>query len=71
MTTEKNDDIQRKETHEYFLLGGILYRHWKIYNGTFPDPDSWIWDYYPHGNFWKAKLKAAAAANNLEEAWIW
>jgi len=62
--------------HSYFLLPGILYRMYKLYANSskaFPPPqDSWIWDYYPHGQVWKDKIDLATRKGNLQiESMIW
>ena len=60
--------------HDYFLLPGIVFRFYKIY-GSFPQSDSWIWKYYPHGKEWREKVDRAYATAHgghpLNESIIW
>jgi hypothetical protein len=36
---------------EYFHLGGLLVKHSRIY-GQFPNPNSWVWQWFPEGDRW-------------------
>jgi hypothetical protein len=44
-----------KRLHEWFLLPGFLYR-WKRIYGLYPEPDSWVWDWFPNGPDWKQSI---------------
>lgn len=65
--------INHTRPHEYFLLPGLLYKAYKLYNQTPPD-DSWIWSYYPHGTVWRDRLNHAthnrtALIAQVDEIW--
>lgn len=40
---------------EWYLLPGILWRYHKLYN-EMPPPDSWIWRFYPDGEYWRESI---------------
>jgi len=50
---------------EWFLLPGLLWRSYFIYNQT-PPADSWIWSYFPDGNIWKALLQNFTVREAIE-----
>lgn len=41
------------QVREYFFLAGHILNWWVLYNQT-PPADSWVWDWYPHGRFWRS-----------------
>jgi hypothetical protein len=45
-------DVHRSDRlKDYFLLPGLLFRWIKWYQ-KLPRADSWVWKYYPEGDFW-------------------
>lgn len=55
---ERIDDIlddPHKSRREYYLLPGLLLK-WMTINGKGPEPDSWVWKYFPDGLFWKDQI---------------
>ncbi len=48
-----NDESKRKR--ELFLLPGQLMRWYELY-GEFPPATSWVWSWYPDGQFWKQQV---------------
>lgn len=46
-------ESQRKR--EYFLLPGQLLRWYELYR-EFPPDSSWVWSWYPDGQFWKHQV---------------
>eukprot|EP00523_Entomoneis_sp_CCMP467_P013071 CAMPEP_0168787700 /NCGR_PEP_ID=MMETSP0725-20121227/11941_1 /TAXON_ID=265536 /ORGANISM="Amphiprora sp., Strain CCMP467" /LENGTH=552 /DNA_ID=CAMNT_0008837925 /DNA_START=27 /DNA_END=1685 /DNA_ORIENTATION=+ len=57
-TTAARKDARTSAPYQYYLLPGMLYRFFNVYK-VFPPDYSWIWDYYPNGNVWKAKVQDA------------
>lgn len=66
---------------EFNLLGGRLYRWSKFYPGALPGRDSWIWSYFPDGEYWwnltlvyngnvSAVLERAWVENPVSDEWI-
>jgi hypothetical protein len=50
--------LVRNETarkREYFLLAGHLVK-WKALYGKFPPDDSWAWEHYFDGDYWKEQV---------------
>lgn len=48
-----NHESRRKR--EYFLLPGQLLRWYELYK-EFPPDSSWVWPWYPDGQFWKFQV---------------
>jgi hypothetical protein len=44
-----NTELRRTE---FYLLPGILYRHYHLYR-QWPSDDSWYWTWYPDGEYWR------------------
>jgi len=51
---------------EYFLLPGFLFKWYRLYNKV-PGPSSWVWDFYPDGDFWKAMVQKYGNRTLLKE----
>lgn len=49
------NDTQRSR-REYYLLPGLLLK-WLTITGKGPPPESWVWSYFPDGEFWKGQLE--------------
>ena len=49
-------DDESKRKREYFLLPGQLMRWYELY-GEFPPSSSWVWSWYPDGQFWKEMVQ--------------
>ena len=52
MTEDKNPDHLK----EWYLLPGILWRYYVLYN-ELPSSDSWVWRHYPDGVSWKIAIQ--------------
>ncbi len=48
------DESKRKR--EYFLLPGQLMKWYELYS-EFPPATSWVWSWYPDGQFWKQQVE--------------
>lgn len=50
----KLEEMKKKDYHlrEWYLLPGMLWRYYVIYN-QLPPPESWMWKHYPDGKAWK------------------
>lgn len=59
-------DDESKRKREYFLLPGQLMRWYELY-GEFPPSSSWVWSWYPDGQFWKEMVQEHGG-NALEVA---
>lgn len=74
LPTTVDEDAAASQPIEYFLLGGLLYRVFKVY-ASFPPGNSWLWDWFPNGAIWKEKVdravKATASPHELNESLIW
>ena len=55
MSTSHQQNIE-KQLSMYKFLAGQLYRHLYLYNAT-PPLTSWMYDYYPDGDFWRALVQ--------------
>lgn len=53
ISTILNDEEAR--LREYFLLPGQLIKWYELY-GEAPPPSSWVWSWYPDGQFWKRQV---------------
>lgn len=53
-------DDESKRKREYFLLPGQLMRWYELY-GEFPPSSSWVWSWYPDGQFWKEMVQEHGA----------
>ena len=40
---------------DFYQLPGLLYRWWNLYQ-ELPASDSFVWDHYPHGDWWKQQV---------------
>jgi hypothetical protein len=49
--------------HEWFLLPGILYRHYQLYRRV-PPRDSWYWQWYPDGELWHNRFEMLLLPSN-------
>ena len=63
-----------RRPHEYFLLPGLLYRYHFLY-GQFPPHDSWVWQWFPCGMSWRAKVQEAIKqqqdGKGWNDTWLW
>ncbi len=52
------EEMKDESNHlkEWYLLPGILWRHYKIYN-EIPPLDSWYWKHYPDGENWRTTIR--------------
>jgi hypothetical protein len=67
---EQRDLVLSNETlreREFFLLPGLILKWQTLYNGTYPSPSSWVWDFFPDGADWREKLDKYGAASVLEQ----
>jgi hypothetical protein len=55
-----------KRKCDYFLLRGFLYRWMTYYNTTARD-DSWVWKWFPDGDFWRNLVAAVGPAEATHE----
>jgi hypothetical protein len=55
-----------KRKCEYFLLRGLLYKWMAYYNATARD-DSWVWKWFPDGDFWRKLVAAVGPAEATQE----
>jgi hypothetical protein len=66
-----SNEAQRRK--EWFLLPGILFRHFHLY-GHVPPHDSWYWDWYPDGDYWRTQFESYTnnpkLHNNIENGTI-
>ena len=60
------EEIMVNDNHlrEWYLLPGILWRYYSLYN-EIPSPESWIWKHYPDGETWKATIEILGFPNAL------
>ena len=56
-----------KHRTEWFLLPGLLWRSYFIYD-TIPPADSWVWSYYPDSEIWKELLHNTSKNFTVPEA---
>lgn len=54
-----------RQLREYFFLAGHIESWLALYNNT-PPADSWVWKWYPHGNFWRSQIDQHGAENVLD-----
>ena len=53
---------------EYYFLAGHLFRWYRLYNAA-PDENSWVWQWFRHGQIWKIgnKLFGSEVVNRITE----
>lgn len=58
-TEKPNMELMKDEQlrhREWFLLPGVLWRYYVLYN-QLPPPESWVWRHYPDGEEWKEAIE--------------
>jgi hypothetical protein len=55
-----------KRKCDYFLLRGFLYRWMTYYNAT-ARSDSWVWNWFPDGDFWRNLVAVVGPAEATHE----
>lgn len=53
------------QLREYFFLAGHILNWHTLYNQT-PPVDSWVWEWYPHGVFWRTQLDKLGAKQAVD-----
>jgi hypothetical protein len=51
----KNEAIEDR-IHDYFGLAGFIYK-WTVLYKKLPPMESWVYEAYPDGDFWKEMIK--------------
>jgi hypothetical protein len=60
----RNDiDLRRREI---LLLPGLIHRWWILYR-QMPNPTSWIWKFFPDGDFWQQAIATYGAAEAVQK----
>lgn len=45
-------EARNQRLKEFYLLPGLLLKYHHLYQ-RYPDPNSWVWQWYPDGDIWK------------------
>jgi hypothetical protein len=63
-TVKKRPPAKRK--CDYFLLRGLLYK-WVVYYNITARNDSWVWNWFPDGDYWRRLAAAVGPLNATHE----